>query len=276
MADWLSAFKYAARGLRRQPTFLAVSLLTLALGIGATTAIFSVIKAVVLNPLPYDAPERLAVLWEVNPEGNQERVSVPTFDDWTREARTLQGTAAYRQVDFSYAGKGDPINVPGVRATPELFAVLRADAALGRTFVADEAVVGADRVVVLSHGFWSRVLGADPRVVGTTIPLDAVPFTVVGVMPPGFEFPTATSVEVWTPLAFDPEGHPRRVAPRPLADGGGAAGRWRVDGAGPGGARACWRRASPALIPTATRAGARASWPRTSSSWRRRVRRCWC
>ena len=90
MADWLSAFKYAARGLRRQPTFLAVSLLTLALGIGATTAIFSVIKAVVLNPLPYDAPERIAVLWEVNPEGSQERVSVPTFEDWKREARSLR------------------------------------------------------------------------------------------------------------------------------------------------------------------------------------------
>lgn len=205
MADWLSAFKYAARGLRRQPTFLAVALLTLALGIGATTAIFSVIKAVVLNPLPYDAPERLAVLWEVNPEGNQERVSVPSFDDWTREARSFEAMAAYRQVDFSYAGSGDPMNVPGVRATPNLFAVLKANAALGRTFTRDEAVVGADRVVVLSHGFWTRVLGADPGVVGTPIQLDAVPFTVVGVMPPGFEFPTATAVEVWTPLAFDPK-----------------------------------------------------------------------
>jgi len=205
MADWLSAFKYAARGLRRQPTFLAVSLLTLALGIGATTAIFSVIKAVVLNPLPYEAPERIAVLWEVNPEGNQERVSVPTFDDWGREARTVESIAAYRQVDFSYAGSGDPMNVPGVRATPDLFTVLKASAALGRTFTRDEAVVGADRVVVLSHGFWTRVLGANPGVVGTPIQLDAVPFTVVGVMPPGFEFPTATSVEVWTPLAFDPK-----------------------------------------------------------------------
>ncbi len=205
MADWLSAFKYAARGLRRQPTFLAVALLTLALGIGATTAIFSVIKAVVLNPLPYEAPERLAVLWEVNPEGNQERVSVPSFDDWTREARSFEAMAAYRQVDFSYAGSGDPMNVPGVRATPNLFAVLKANAALGRTFTRDEAVVGADRVVVLSHGFWTRVLGADPGVVGTPIQLDAVPFTVVGVMPPGFEFPTATAVEVWTPLAFDPK-----------------------------------------------------------------------
>ncbi|MGD9904784.1 MAG: ABC transporter permease [Vicinamibacterales bacterium] len=205
MADWLSAFKYAARGLRRQPTFLAVALLTLGLGIGATTAIFSVIKAVVLNPLPYADPEQLAVLWEVNPEGNQERVSVPTFDDWTRDAASFATLAAYRQVDFSYAGSGDPMNLRGVRATPDLFAVLRADAAVGRTFTRDEAVVGADRVAVLAHGFWTRVLGADPAVVGRAIQLDAVPFTVVGVMPPGFEFPTATDVEVWTPLAFDPK-----------------------------------------------------------------------
>ena len=205
MADWLSAFKYAARGLRRQPTFLLVALLTLSLGIGATTAIFSVIKAVVLNPLPYDAPERIVVVWEVNPEGNLDRVSVPTFGDWKKEARTLSSLAAYRQVDFSFAGTGDPMNVRGVRATPDLFTVLRASAALGRTFTADEAVVGADRVAVVSHGFWTRLLGANPAVVGTTIQLDGVAFTVAGVMPPSFEFPTASSVDVWTPLAFDPK-----------------------------------------------------------------------
>ncbi len=205
MADWLSAFKYAARGLRRQPTFLLVALLTLALGIGATTAIFSVIKAVVLNPLPYDAPERIVVVWEVNPEGNLDRVSVPTFGDWKKEARTLSSLAAYRQVDFSFAGAGDPMNVRGVRATPDLFTVLRASAVLGRTFTADEAVVGADRVAVVSHGFWTRLLGANPAVAGTTIQLDGVAFTVAGVMPAGFEFPTASSVDVWTPLAFDPK-----------------------------------------------------------------------
>ena len=205
MADWLSAFKYAARGLRRQPTFLLVALLTLALGIGATTAIFSVVKAVVLNPLPYDAPERIVVVWEVNPEGNLDRVSVPTFGDWQKEARTLSSLAAYRQVDFSFAGTGDPMNVRGVRATPDLFTVLRANAALGRTFTADEAVVGADRVAVVSHGFWTRLLGANPAVAGTTIQLDGVAFTVAGVMPAGFEFPTASSVDVWTPLAFDPK-----------------------------------------------------------------------
>ena len=205
MADWLSAFKYAARGLRRQPTFLLVALLTLSLGIGATTAIFSVIKAVVLNPLPYDAPERIVVVWEVNPEGNLDRVSVPTFGDWQKEARTLSSLAAYRQVDFSFAGTGDPMNVRGVRATPDLFTVLRASAAQGRTFTADEAVVGADRVAVVSHGFWTRLLGANPAVAGTTIQLDGVAFTVAGVMPAGFEFPTASGVDVWTPLAFDPK-----------------------------------------------------------------------
>jgi putative ABC transport system permease protein len=231
MADWLSAFKYAARALVRQPTFLVVALVTLTLGIGATTAIFSVIKAVVLNPLPYDAPERIAVLWEVNPEGSVDRVSVPTYEDWGREAQSLRGVAAYRQVDFSYAGGGDPINVPGLRATPGLFDVLRSQAQLGRTFVPDEAVPGADRVVVLSHGFWTRELGANPNVVGTALQLDSVPFTVVGVMPPAFEFPTSTNVEVWTPLAFDPKdlhGRSRRarsltVVAR-LADGATMAG----------------------------------------------------
>lgn len=205
MADWTSAFTYALRTLRRQPTFVFVAVLTLALGIGANTAIFSVIKTVVLNPLPYENPEQIAVLWEVNPEGNQGPVSVPTFEDWQREAKTFESMAAYRHVDFSFKGTGDPQNVPGLRATPELFTVLKSNAALGRTFTRDESVVGADRVVVLSHGFWSRALGADASIVGRTINLDSVPYTVVGVMPSSFEFPTSTNVAVWTPLAFDPK-----------------------------------------------------------------------
>jgi putative ABC transport system permease protein len=214
MADWLSALTYAFRTLRRQPTFVAVALLTLALGIGANTAIFSVIKTVVLNPLPYDAPDRIAVLWEVNPEGNHDRVSIPTFEDWKTEIRALESLAAYRHVDFSHSGSGDPRNVPGVRATPELFKVLKANARLGRTFLPAESVVGADRVVVVSHGFWERVLGSNPNIVGTTITLDTLPFTVVGVMAPQFEFPTAAAVDAWAPLAFDPKdvhGRSRRA-----------------------------------------------------------------
>jgi putative ABC transport system permease protein len=214
MANWTGAFRYAFRTLRRQPTFALVSILTLALGIGANTAIFSVIKTVVLNPLPYESPEKIAILWEVNPDGNQGPVSVPTFEDWKRDAKSLESLAAYRHVDFSFKGQGDPQNVPGLRATADLFNVLKSRAALGRTFTADEAVVGADRVVVLSHGFWSRALGADASVIGRTIQLDSVPFTVVGVMPASFEFPTSTDVEVWTPLAFDPKdmhGRSRRA-----------------------------------------------------------------
>jgi putative ABC transport system permease protein len=214
MSDWTSALTYAFRTLRRQPTFVFVALLTLGLGIGANTAIFSVIKTVVLNPLPYPEPDRIVVVWEVSPEGNRDRVSVPTFDDWKKEARTFESMAAYRHVDFSFAGTGDPRNVPGVRATPDLFTVLKANARLGRTFVADESVVGADRVVVISHRFWERVLGSDPNIIGRPIQLDALPFTVVGVMPPEFEFPTATAVDAWAPLVFDPKdmhGRSRRA-----------------------------------------------------------------
>ena len=205
MSDWVAAFRYAIRTLRRQPTFVLVAVLTLALGIGANTAIFSVIKTVVLNPLPYDEPEKIVVVWEVNPEGNRSTVSVPTFEDWKREAKSLESLAAYRHVDYSYAGNGDPQNVPALRATVELFQVLKANAVLGRTFTAEEAVVGADRVVVLSHGFWTRVLGGNRDIIGKAIQLDSVPYTVVGVMPPSFEFPTSTNVVAWTPLAFDPK-----------------------------------------------------------------------
>ena len=214
MSEWSAALKYAFRTLRRQPTFCLVALLTLGLGIGANTAIFSVIKTVVLNPLPYDAPERIAVIWEVNPTGTQERVSVPTFEDWSRDTRSFEALAAYRHVDFAYAGTGDPRNVRGVRATAGLFNVLKSQARLGRTFAPSDAVVGSDRVVIVSDGFWQRVLGGDPQIVGKTIQLDAVAFTVIGVMPAGFEFPTAAAVEAWAPLAFDPNdlhGRSRRA-----------------------------------------------------------------
>src|SRR6188472_2920992 len=184
MADWTAAFRYAFRGLLRQPTFALEAIVTLALGIGANTAIFSVIKTVVLNPLPYESPEKIAILWEVNPDGNQGPVSVPTFEDWQRDAKSFESMAAYRHVDFSFKGQGDPQNVPGLKATPDLFNVLKSHAALGRTFTTDEAVVGNDRVVVLSHGFWTRALAADASIIGKTIQLDAVPYTVVGVMPP--------------------------------------------------------------------------------------------
>ena len=191
------------RTLRREPAFALVAVLMLAFGIGSNAAIFSIIKAVVLDPLPYESSERIAVLWEVNPEGSLERVSIPTFQDWKSESRTFEALAAYRQVDFTFAGAGDPLSISGVRATPDLFAVLKARPALGRLFTQEEAALGANPVVVVSHGLWQRALGADSTIVGRTIQLDAQAVTVVGVMPPGFEFPTSTRVDAWAPLAFN-------------------------------------------------------------------------
>ena len=141
MSNWIADLRYAFRALTRQPMFTVIALLTLTLGIGANTAIFSMIKTVLLNPLPYEDPEQVVVLWEVNPEGNLEQVSIPTYIDWRDEAPSVEALAAYRQVFYSYVGNDDPRDVSAVRATPELFAVLKSEAQMGRTFTADEAVV---------------------------------------------------------------------------------------------------------------------------------------
>jgi hypothetical protein len=114
MSNALGDFRYALRALRRQPTFALIAVLTLTLGIGANTAIFSVVTAVLLNPLPYQDPEEIVVLWESNPVGTLGKVSIPTYLDWQSETRTIESMAAYRHVDFSYTGTGDPRTVPGV------------------------------------------------------------------------------------------------------------------------------------------------------------------
>ena len=162
---------------------MLIAVLTLTLGIGANTAIFSVVKTVLLNPLPYDDPEQIVVLWETNPEGGLDQVSIPTFLDWQRETQSLGSVAAYRQTDVSYAGGDKPRDVPALRATPELFDVLAAGARVGGTFVAEEATMGADRVVVLSHRFWEESLGGRQGVVGTTLVLAGEAHNVVGIRP---------------------------------------------------------------------------------------------
>src|SRR5437763_5451010 len=169
--------KYAWRSLARQPTFTAVAILTLVLGIGANTAIFSVIKAVLLESLPYDDPSRLVVLWEENPSGSPDLVAPLTYVDWRNESRAIRSMAAFRQLRYAFAGGSEPLDVPSVRATPNLFGTLGAGAALGRTFLAEEGVPGADHVAVLSRPFWQRHFGGSGSVIGRTIQLDAQPYT---------------------------------------------------------------------------------------------------
>src|SRR4051812_34625956 len=214
----LGDVRYAIRSLVRQPTFTAVAVLTLLLGIGANTAIFSVIKAVLLNPLPYRNPDRLVVLSEQNPDGNADLVAPLTFVDWQSQSHALPALAAFRQLRYAFAGTEAPLNVPSVRATPNLFALLGATATLGRTFLDEESRPGNDRVAVLSRAFWQRQFGGSASVIGRTIQLDAQPYTVVGVMPAEFDFPPSAHVDVWTPLSFDPnDAHGRSRKARSLS-----------------------------------------------------------
>src|SRR5215212_3042619 len=198
MGTMLGDFRYALRSLARQPTFAAVAIITLVLGIGTNTAIFSVIKAVLLNQLPYQRPSQLVVITEQNPDGNTDLVAPLTFVDWKAQAQALSSMAAFRQLRYAFAGSAEPLNVPSVRATPNLFALLGANPILGRTFLAEEGVPGADRVAVLSRAFWQRHYGGSPGAIGRTIQLDAVPYTIVGIMPAEFDFPPSGNIDVWT------------------------------------------------------------------------------
>src|SRR5262249_49443441 len=204
MGSLLGDIRYAVRSLARQPTFTTVAVLTLVLGIGANTAIFSLIKAVLLNALPYRDPSELVVLWEENPSGSPDLVAPLTYADWRDQSRAIRSMVAFRQLRYAFAGNGEPLDVPSVRATANLFEMLGASAALGRTFLPDEQQPGADHVAILSRSFWESHLGGSSAAIGRTIQLDAQPYTIVGVMPPAFDFPPGGHVDIWTPLSFDP------------------------------------------------------------------------
>ena len=217
MGNWIGDLRYAIRSLARQKTFAAVAILTLVLGIGTNTAIFSVIKAVLLNQLPYQDASRLVVLREQNPDGSMDLVAPLTYQDWKAQSASVPAMTAFRQLRYAFAGGGEPLDVPSVRGTANLFTVLRASAMLGRTFSADEGAPGADRVAVLSRGFWERHFGGSASVIGRTIQLDAQPYTVIGVMPAEFDFPPGANVDIWTPLSFDPnDAHGRSRKARSL------------------------------------------------------------
>src|SRR5437867_2744701 len=217
MGSLLGDFRYAFRSLLRQPTFAAMAILTLVLGIGTNTAIFSVIKAVLLNKLPYEDPSRLVVLWEQNPDGNTDLVAPLTYLDWREQAKSIPSMTAFRQLRYAFAGEGQPLDVPSVRATANLFSTLRVNAMVGRTFLPEEGTPGHDRVAVLSRAFWERHFGGARDAIGRTIQLDALPYTIVGVMPAVFDFPPSGNVDIWTPLSFDPsDAHGRSRKGRSL------------------------------------------------------------
>jgi putative ABC transport system permease protein len=180
------------------------AVVTLALGIGANTALFSLADAALLRPLPYPTADRLVLLWETRPGTDaKERISPANFLDWRREARTLDAMAAWTTWGFALTGDGEPEELSTVRASADLFRLLGVAPVLGRGFQPQDETTGRDRVVVLSHGFWAGRLGADSGAIGRTLTLDGEPYEIVGVMPAGFRFPDQGSVALWSPLAFD-------------------------------------------------------------------------
>jgi len=195
---------YGLRQLRRNPGFTAVVVLTLALGIGANTAIFSVVNAVVLRPLPYAHSDRLVWISEVIPAFKAELATGGDYVDWKYENRTLQQVAAYDETaDFNLTGRGTPARVHGAYVSANLFSTLGVEPQIGRGFTAQEDRPNESHAVILMHPFWQQYFGSDRNVLGQTFNLDNAPYTVVGVMPASFRFPGDSQAQMLVPLALN-------------------------------------------------------------------------
>jgi putative ABC transport system permease protein len=205
-ADVGGDLRYAGRALRRYPGFAAVVILTLALGIGANAAIFSVVDAVVLRPLPYDRDGRLVAVWGNLHKPGLEEIpgSAAEFVDYRERNRVFDAIAAYDTRGVNLTGFEQPERVPAAVTTASLFSILGESPALGRSFVAADEQPGRNHVVIVSHSLWQRRLGGDPNVIGRTIAVDGTNMDIVGVMRAGFTFPDDVN-ELWQPLAFTAE-----------------------------------------------------------------------
>jgi putative ABC transport system permease protein len=178
--------RYALRGLRRTPAFAVVALATIALGTGATSAVFAVVNSVLIRPLPYEDAERTALVWAVTPDGTRTWLSPPELDDIRERVSSLDEVAGLTDLRFALTGGGAPEEVNVVGASANLFPMLGTHPVIGRLFQPSDDVENATRVVVLGHGLWARRFGMSPAVLGTTMMLDGRPYTVVGVLPKGF------------------------------------------------------------------------------------------
>ena len=204
MGNLWQDIRYGFRMLLKKPGFTAIAVLTLALGIGANTAIFSVVNAVLLRPLPFAEPDRLVMVYEKRLKLGRTRnpVSAPDFIDWRAQSTVFENMAAYTWWNANLTGGDEPERIMGTVASAGLFPTLGVKPALGRSFTPEEDQPNANRVVVLSHGLWQRRFGSDAGIIGKTLTLNGNSFTVIGVMPRGFQFPDK-QIEMWAPLALN-------------------------------------------------------------------------
>jgi putative ABC transport system permease protein len=200
--------RYGARSLRRQPGFTAVAVLTLALGIGANAAIFSVVNTVILSPLPWAEPDRAVMIWSKWTAFEKTWVASGEVVDYRRRAQTLSEVAAWSDGQVNLTGDGEPERVAAGNVTANLFSTLGVNPLLGRPFTAAQDVPNGPNVVVLGHALWSRRFAADPRIVGRTIHINGAAYEVTAVMPPGFVLPTdfqnPEPTQLWLPQQMDP------------------------------------------------------------------------
>ena len=209
MQIFLEDLRYAIRTLLKSPGFTTVAVLALALGIGATSAIFTVVNGVLLRPLDYDDPDRLVVLRETKlPQFPRFSISPGNFESWRTGSTSFDRIAAYSIQFLNLTGRGDPEQLRGATATAGLFEMLGVQPALGRDFTPEEDQPGQDAVVILSHGLWQRRFGGDPALLGQALTLNGRVRTVIGMMPAGFEFPQAGTA-LWVPRALTPEQRDR-------------------------------------------------------------------
>lgn len=206
--------RFALRGLAKKPAFAAIAVLTLALGIGANTAIFSVVHAVLLRPLPIKEPDRVMTFWHSAPAKGLQHMDLndAMFAYYHKRTRTFETLAAFETGEFSLTGGGEPESVPGGVVTYDYFNVLGREPLHGRTFTAQEDTPGNNHVVLLSYALWQRRFGGNKDIVGQSINLDNEPATVVGIMPPDFDFPdpaeranSSGHMQLWVPKGLDPQ-----------------------------------------------------------------------
>ena len=206
--DLVQDLRYGLRMLRKNRTFAAIVILTLALGIGANTAIFSVVYTVLLKALPYPHADRLVMVYEnvrlPNYQNARNVASPGNFSDWMAQNTVFESMAAYRNRSFNVTGTGEPLRVEGELVSAEFFRTLQVNAALGRRFTSEEDRPGNSHVLVMSDGLWRSRFAADPRVIGQKILLDDQSYEIVGVLPPGFHFPDPDD-QIWAPMALTPD-----------------------------------------------------------------------
>ncbi|HVG21656.1 MAG TPA: ABC transporter permease, partial [Blastocatellia bacterium] len=203
MSILLQDVRYSIRMMLKSRGFTAAAVIALALGIGANTAIFSVVNAVLLRPLPYPDPQRVVTVWQnLRARGgpDQEFTSPADFNDWREQSQSFDHMAAVINWGPTLTGRAEPEQLRGAAVSYDMFSVLGVEPSLGRSFTKEEDRQGAERVVILSDALWRRHYGADPALVGNTISLSGDSYTVVGIMPPGFKLPIIGRAELWRPL----------------------------------------------------------------------------